>query len=215
MTGEMGGAPPTFDEVYGTADRYFGGPSPGLLSLIQKYGVLPGRALDVGAGEGRNSLHLTRIGFSVVAVDKSAEGIRKLREAAEAEHLEVETVVGEFLDADLPRLFDLIVAVTSLEHMTRPEIARAAAKIEALLAEGGFLYVVALTVDDPGFEGAGEHVSELSKHVRHYFGRGELRGLFKSLRIREYAEYKEWDHSHGRPHIHGVARLVAQKGAEQ
>jgi hypothetical protein len=43
-------------------------------------GLLPGRALDLGTGEGRHAVWLARRGWEVTAVDFSGEAIRKAAE---------------------------------------------------------------------------------------------------------------------------------------
>jgi hypothetical protein len=59
-----------YDFVYGVAPNEF------LASMADR---LPasGRALDIGAGEGRNALFLATRGLSVLAVDQSKVGIQK------------------------------------------------------------------------------------------------------------------------------------------
>src|SRR3954471_21444334 len=42
----------------------------------------PGRAVDLGAGEGRNALHLARLGWDVTAVDFSQVALDKGRAVA-------------------------------------------------------------------------------------------------------------------------------------
>jgi 2-polyprenyl-3-methyl-5-hydroxy-6-metoxy-1,4-benzoquinol methylase len=45
----------------------------------------PGRALDVGAGEGRNAIRLAERGWTVTTVDFSAVGLTKARHLADAQ----------------------------------------------------------------------------------------------------------------------------------
>ncbi|KAA5834945.1 methyltransferase domain-containing protein [Saccharopolyspora hirsuta] len=46
-----------------------------------------GTVLDLGAGHGRDSLHFTRRGFAVHAVDSSRDGLARLRAQADREGL--------------------------------------------------------------------------------------------------------------------------------
>lgn len=50
-------------------------PDENLVSYLDRGLVGPGRALDVGCGPGRNTLHLASAGFEVDAVDLSPEAI--------------------------------------------------------------------------------------------------------------------------------------------
>lgn len=50
--------------------------------------MAPGRALDLGAGEGRHATWLSRRGWQVTAVDFSAVGIERARSVADADAVE-------------------------------------------------------------------------------------------------------------------------------
>ena len=55
-------------------------PAPPLVEVAEL--LPPGRALDLACGAGRNSLFLASLGWQVTAVDRSAAGVRLLRERA-------------------------------------------------------------------------------------------------------------------------------------
>jgi len=50
----------------------------------------PGRALDIGMGQGRNALYLARLGWDVTGIDVSVEGVRQVGEGVRAIHASVE-----------------------------------------------------------------------------------------------------------------------------
>jgi 2-polyprenyl-3-methyl-5-hydroxy-6-metoxy-1,4-benzoquinol methylase len=52
-----------------------------IVERILKY-KSSGSVLDIGAGQGRNSLFLAKSGFSVEAIDSSEEGLKKTRSKA-------------------------------------------------------------------------------------------------------------------------------------
>lgn len=89
--------------------------------------LVPGRrALDVAAGECRNSLFLARRGFAVTAVDISDVGIDKGREVAAREALPVTFVIADLETDPLPPgPFDLILNVNYLQReMIGEEVSR-------------------------------------------------------------------------------------------
>jgi SAM-dependent methyltransferase len=97
----------------------------------------PGRALDLGCGEGRNALWLADHGWHVTAMDFSPVGVAKGRELSDR----VEWVVGDALDAPLPSDLDLVlVAYLQLPAAERTAVLRRA---HTALAPGGTLLVVA------------------------------------------------------------------------
>jgi SAM-dependent methyltransferase len=111
----------------------------------------PGRALDLGCGNGRHAMWLAERGWSVTAVDFSAEALRQARERAAATGVDVAWVEAD-LTAYEPatQAFDLVlVAYLHVpEGERRPVLSRAA----AALAEGGRLLVVG---HDPANIGTG------------------------------------------------------------
>jgi len=81
-------------------------PSAAAHYVVHRYGAAADttRVLDVGCGEGRNTLHLLAHGFRVTAVDASPANLRVLREAVASRGLDAErlgTCCGDFLAAGL------------------------------------------------------------------------------------------------------------------
>ena len=70
--------PRDWDEHYTHAANLDWTPDPLLVQTIEL--LPPGRALDLACGNGRNTIHLARLGWTVTAVDSSPQAIRLLRE---------------------------------------------------------------------------------------------------------------------------------------
>ena len=102
----------------------------------------PGRAVDLGCGEGRNAVWLAERGWQAVGVDFSEVGLQKARELADARGVNVEWVVADLLEfRPEPRAFDLVlVFYIQLPAAQRRPILSAAAEA---VAPGGTLVVVA------------------------------------------------------------------------
>jgi len=116
--------------------------------------VAPCRALDLGAGQGRNAIWLAQQGHLVTAVDVSDVAMAQGSQIAAQAGVEV-----DFVAADLetwepsPEEFDLVL----LAYLQAPEQARRAlhAKAARALAPDGLVLVVAHHVDnlEHGFGG--------------------------------------------------------------
>src|SRR5258708_2247275 len=55
--------------------------------------LLPGQALDLGMGEGRNSIYLAQLGWHVTGVDSAEAGVVKARKRAESLGLKIDARV--------------------------------------------------------------------------------------------------------------------------
>ncbi|RXV63781.1 methyltransferase domain-containing protein [Fusibacter sp. A1] len=62
-----------YDDYY-LEENYFGDPYPGLEAFFKAYSP-KGKVLDLGCGQGRDSLFLAGLGYEVVGVDHSKVGI--------------------------------------------------------------------------------------------------------------------------------------------
>lgn len=97
----------------------------------------PGRALDVGAGEGRHAVWLASRGWRVTALDFSAVGVERGREHAQREGVSVDFVVGDVADWEpVSGGFDLVLV--SYLHLEEEAMER----VRGWVAPGGRLVVV-------------------------------------------------------------------------
>src|SRR6266567_3012438 len=209
----------SFNQVYGQPDDpfYYGlKPSKDLKAFLDAADPPRGEALDLGCGEGRNSLLLAHKGYHVHAVDSSSQGIQKLEKYSHSQCLD--NIDGEVADVRTVQLtsnfYDAIVAVTILDHITEEEGKKVAESIIDALKPSGFVFIEAFTVHDPAANAAREEhetISETASFVQHYFDEGELADWFSTLETLKYEEFMKYDDSHGEPHYHGLARLIGKK----
>ena len=137
-----------WNERYAAVGRRFSiHPDTAMVELVTP--LRPGRALDLGAGEGRNSLWLARQGWAVTAVDGSSVALERARAAAAAEALSVSPIqadIGDFLRRG--DTFDLVViANIHPSPEERAELLRAAV---GAVRPGGHLFLVGHHVDSLG-----------------------------------------------------------------
>ncbi len=114
----------------------------------------PGRALDLGAGEGRTALWLAQQGWRVTAVDFSDVALDRGRQRAEAAGVAgaVEWVCADLVDFDPGgATYDLVLMM--FVHLRPPERRRLLQLSVATLAPGGLVVVAGYDSTNP--EGAG------------------------------------------------------------
>ena len=211
----------SFNRVYGEPDTpfyYSLKPSEALEKYRNDTHPPAGEALDLGCGEGRNSLLLARYGYHVHAIDASSQGVQKLEKYARSQGLDnIDCEVADVRTVELrPNFYDAIVAVTILDHITEEEGKKVAEAMINALKPGGFVFIESFTIHDPAASAISkenETISETASFVQHYFVEGELAAWFSRLETVRYEEFMKYDDSHGEPHYHGLARLIARKRA--
>lgn len=201
-----------FDYFYSKQKNYFGEyPSDGLVAMLKEYDVNIGKALDIGAGEGRNSIYLASLGFDVTSIEPTKDGANKIIEKSNKLDLKIDVLNCDYLSANLNEKYDFIISGTSLDHMEKQYLDKAIIKLKNSLNNGGLIYIVVFTKDDPGYLKQFDNASECSEFIKHYFAKNELKEYFKNFDILYYDEYIKSDNTHGMPHIHGKAKLIARK----
>jgi len=210
----------SFDEKYASRKLYWGNkPS----SLVKNFASLAqtGRALDLGMGEGRDTLFLARQGFSVTGIDHSEVGIEKCLSRAEKEGLQVNAIIGDVRKFKIARAkYSLIVANSLFQYITKSEAQGVARHIMQGLKKGGVVIASVFTYDDPRYKEFKRKTTELEPgsflsvngDIYSLYDFRELLCFFDPLRLLYYSEY-DYLHNHGGrgEHWHGVAELVARK----
>lgn len=191
-----------FKDLYSNAPAYFGKePSDGLVQAFETYSIPRGRALDIGAGEGRNSFYLNSIGYKVDSIEPEVEGHNKLKD-----HKGINPYNMGIEEYSWKNSYDFILAGTSLDQLDERVLRETASRIKENLKSGGYAYILVFTEDDP-------KTSEAASSINHYFKKGELLELFydETIEVKLYNEYMKIDESHGPVHYHGKAKLIFMK----
>jgi SAM-dependent methyltransferase len=101
----------------------------------------PGRAIDLGNGEGRNAIWLAERGWLVTAVDFSAGGLARAGRLAAERGISVNWVQADLLDwQPEPDGYDLVLI--AYLHLPSAELARVFRAAAAAVAPGGTLLAV-------------------------------------------------------------------------
>lgn len=129
-----------WDQKYAATELVWGaGPNRFLAPEIAH--LLPGKALDLGCGEGRNAIWLAERGWEVTGVDFSEVGLEKARRLAAERGVEVEWMHADLLEyRPTPGFFDLVIVFYI--QLPAAQLRAVMKKAVAALAPGGTLVVV-------------------------------------------------------------------------
>jgi SAM-dependent methyltransferase len=159
-------------------------------------GRRPGRALDVGMGQGRNALYLAEQGWNVTGFDPADQAVAAARAEAGRRNLRLTTeVVGEETFTWGKEKWDLIVLSYVL---VRPYVRQ----IVEALAPGGLVVVEASHRDATRTQSIGAAV---------VYDSNELLKMFEGLRVIRYEDADAEADFGPRGNVSRVVRLAAEK----
>jgi ubiquinone/menaquinone biosynthesis C-methylase UbiE len=182
-----------WNKVFSSTDADFNRqPNAFLLKVVKT--MTPGTALEIGMGQGRNTIAVGRLGWDVTGIDISDEGIRRALDEAKKQKVNIRAVVADADQFDFGHnRYDLIYA--TFEHQI---VTRNASRIIPALKPGG-------TVVIEGFQ------EDFSKEIGRPLGHrvNELPRAFDQLRIVFYEDTigpADWNGGRPAPIVRFVAR---------
>lgn len=133
-----------------TPRRWSGEPNATLVDLVGE--LPPGRAVDLGCGEGADSVWLARQGWSVTGVDISPTAVARARAAATEAGLSDEDVTFVASDLATWEPDDAVDLVTASFFHSREDLPRTAIlrRLASHVAPGGHLAIVSHAAPPPG-----------------------------------------------------------------
>jgi len=165
-----------FNEKYKTSPKLFGNKPMPVVKRALTY-IDKGKALELGVGNGRNTLYLLANSFKVTGVDISEEGIKILQEHAGG-NPNLKLVVNNVLEFETTEKFDLVLAIGLLHFLEKDKINFLIKKMKKWTAPGGFNVV------------ATRMVQNLRQDLPHIFSPNELKKYYEDSdwQIEEYKE---------------------------
>ncbi|OBW96233.1 tellurite resistance protein TehB [Gallibacterium salpingitidis] len=113
--------------------------------------LTPCKVLDLGCGQGRNSLYLSMLGYDVTSWDHNPTSIQFLNEMAEKEQLSVKTALYDINSANIQENYDFIVSTVVFMFLNAQAVPNIIANMQQHTNIGGYNLIVAAmnTADVP------------------------------------------------------------------
>lgn len=186
-------------------NEYVWGTAPSPFAVAVAPHVVPGAVvLDLGCGEGRDSVFFAAGGARVIGVDLSRAGLRKAERLARTRRVTVQWVAADLAHLTLPGPFDLVYSCGAMHYVPRRARERLLIRLQGLTRPGGHHAHLVFT-DRLIYVEKGERID--------YFCPGELRALYPDWQVLECSEDVITCQEDGTPHRHSVERLVVRAPA--
>lgn len=188
-----------------TPTSYIWGTEPS--TLARRVSALLGagaRVVDLGCGEGRDSVYFASRGFMVTGVDLSRAGLQKADRLAAERGVRVDWVSGPMTRVRLRGPVDLVYSCGAIHYVPRRERRALLGRLQALTGPGGYHAHIVFT-DRAVYVEMGEVID--------YFAPGELGGLYPGWRILQCEEGMIACDRDGTPHQHSIEQFLAQEAS--
>jgi SAM-dependent methyltransferase len=155
--------------------------------------------LELGGGQGRDSLFYAHSGFNVTVLDYADAGLQEIRKKAEAAGVadRIRTLVH---DVRRPLPFEPASFDAVYSHMlycialTSPELAALSAEILRVLVPGGLNVFTVRTKQDAHYRTGihrGEDMYEVGGFIVHFFDRAKVEEVSRGFEIVSIDEFEE------------------------
>ena len=136
-----------YDKYY-QDENLFGKPYKELIAFFNKYPE-NGKILDLGCGQGRDSIPLARLGFDVTGIDNSKVGIEQMNQIAKTENLKLNGIVADIFRFENFDGYDFIL-LDSMFHFAKNDRIKETEFIKKTISKIGKGCLVIFCIQDTG-----------------------------------------------------------------
>lgn len=163
--------------------------------------------LDLGCGQGKEAIFISKLGINATAVDASGEAIKQISKKIKKNKIfNLKTINENIVDYKIKKnKFDIIFANNVLQFINKKDAIKLIKQMQVKIKPKGVIILSAFTVDDPKYD--------KKNTQRTFFENQEILRLFNKFKIIYYFENLILDKGHGGfrdPHLHGIAQIIAQ-----
>ena len=186
------------------------------ISLKTYLKLLSGKnVLDLGIGEGQNSIPLSELGYHVTGVDYSTKALDICRNNSSNIKLIHDDIRNFIIEKDK---YDLILSAGVLHFLHKDDVNHIIKEIKSNLKPNGLVYISVFSEKDPGlnkndFDRLDHNIfhNRLENTYISYFSRNEILKQFSDFTTILVSDEYSLDFFHGNPHYHGIIKYIGKK----
>ena len=201
---------PIYDERYSRPGLYWGSKPTGLardlVRIVRSLPRSPRTLVDLGCGEGRDSIYFARQGYRVLGVDISSVGVQKAERRASRLGVNVRFQVGDMRTFRLSHRVDVVFSSGALNNLPRRIRAPRFEHFKSNTATGG---INAMNADVPKPYIPPQTTNPSASPFRS----GELLGYYWDWQILDSGQVEFISNSGGVPHRKAMDVVIARKPA--
>ena len=218
----MIGNPVNYDKEYNGNSPIWGKSK--LDNCLRRYlNLLEGKnILDLGIGEGQNSIALSEFGYNVTGVDYSANSFEICKNNSSNIKLIQEDIRNYNIEKNK---YSLIMSRMVLHFLHKEDVHKIINNIKTNLMPHGLVYIDIFSTNDPGLlmKENNPNFSKIDNNIFHnhlddtyisYFSKDEILELFSDFTTILISDEYSLDLSHGDPHYHGLIKYIGRKEAK-
>lgn len=168
-----------YNDLYSEKDDVFGNGAPLKEVEVLAENLKSGSVIELGAGQGRNSLYLAQKGFRVRAVELSWVGAAKIKQQAIEKQVDLDIVVADITTYQFQENFDGFVTTFVLHHIEKKDAIDLIGKMKEHTNEAG-LHIVATFMNKGDLKGVEQDKFKPEEN--------ELKELYSDWDILTYTE---------------------------
>lgn len=167
--------------------------------------------LDLGCGDGRDSLFFASEGLNVTSVDFSESGIKKLNELSKEKGLSINAIQTNIIKINFPNnSFDVIYAHLSIHYFNDEITTQIFEKLSRILKKGGLIFIKCKSVEDALYKKGEEIEKDMYKkgHIRHFFSEEYMKEKLRNFKILSVRKTSSVYHQHKSNFIEAVGTKI-------
>ena len=190
------------------------------LELKRYLNLVPGKeVLDLGIGQGRNSIPLTELGFNITGVDYSTKCLEICKNTCNKLNL----VKSDIRTFDIEKdKYDMILSGYVLHFLHKNDSYQIIKNIKNNLKNNGIVYISVFSLEDPRFNkpSTSSDFEILDNNILHnkvndtyvsFFSKDEVLNLFSDFKTIFVSEEYCLEQNVETPHYAGVIKYIGQK----
>ena len=190
------------------------------LELKRYLNLVPGKeVLDLGIGQGRNSIPLAELGFNVTGVDYSTKCLEICKNTCNKLNL----VKSDIRTFDIEKdKYDMILSRYVLHFLHKNDSYKIIENIKNNIKNNGIVYISVFSLEDPKFSkhSTSSDFEILDNNILHnkvndtyvsFFSKDEVLNLFSDFKTIFVSEEYCLEQNVETPHYAGVIKYIGQK----